>query len=294
MAAVSENASRVTITAGSSGTATLTATTSSGVSTSITVTVVAKKISVTGINITKEVTLNVGQTHTLTPTVLPENANEVVTYTYSSNNEKVATVDANGVIHAVGPGSVSITAKTNTNRSASCSVTVKQPVKSIKILLNKPNAKKVYMAKGQTLSIKAEKNPLTSTDTFSYKTNKKKVAVVSAAGMITAKGKGTAKITVQASSGKKATITVVVSKKQVKAKKVKVKGPSTMKRKQVKKLTVSLVKGNSTDTISFNSSNSAVATVDNYGNVKALKKGKVNITVQSSSGKKAVKKIKIK
>ena len=67
-----------------------------------------------------------------------------------------------------------------------------------------------------------------------------------------------------------------------------------MKRKQVKKLTVSLVKGNSTDTISFNSSNSAVATVDNYGNVKALKKGKVNITVQSSSGKKAVKKIKIK
>ena len=29
-------------------------------------------------------------------------------------------------------------------------------------------------------------------------------------------------------------------------------------------------------------------------NVKALKKGKVNITVQSSSGKKAVKKIKIK
>ena len=294
VAAVSESASRVTITAGSSGTAALTATTSSGVSTTVTVTVVAKKISVTGINITKEVTLNVGQTHTLTPTVLPENANEVVTYTYSSNNEKVATVDANGVIHAVGPGSVSITAKTNTNRSASCSVTVKQPVKSIKILLNKPNVKKVYMAKGQTLSIKAEKNPLTSTDTFSYKTNKKKVAVVSAAGMITAKGKGTAKITVQASSGKKATITVVVSKKQVKAKKVKVKGPSTMKRKQTKKLTVSLVKGNSTDTISFSSSNSAIASVDAYGNVKALKKGKVKITVQSSSGKKAVKKIKIK
>lgn len=59
------------------------------------------------------------------------------------------------------------------------------------------------MAKGQTLSIKAEKNPLTSTDTLSYKTNKKKVAVVSASGMITAKKKGTAKITIQASSGKR-------------------------------------------------------------------------------------------
>ena len=63
-------------------------------------------------------------------------------------------------------------------------------------------------------------------------------------------------------SGKKATITVVVSKKEVKAKKVKVKGPSKMKRKQTKKLTVSLVKAKSTDTISFSSSNPAIASVD--------------------------------
>ena len=276
------------------GTVTLTATATSGVSASIQVNVTPKKVNVTGISITKEVTLNVGQTHTLTPTVLPANANEAVTYTYSTNNAKVATVDANGVIRAVGPGTATITAKTNTNRYAGCTVTVKQPAKSIRIYLNKPNVKKVYMAKGQTLSIKAEKNPLTSTDTLSYKTNKKKVAVVSTSGMITAKKKGTAKITIQASSGKKATITVVVSKKEVKAKKVKVKGPSKMKRKQTKKLTVSLVKAKSTDTISFSSSNPAIASVDAYGNVKAIKKGKVKITVQASSGKKAVKKIKIK
>ena len=291
---VKMSGSRAYLTANAPGTATLTATATSGVTASISVTIVAKKISVTGISITKEVTLNVGQTHTLTPTVLPANANEAVTYTYSSNNQKVATVDANGVIRAVGPGTASITAKTNTNRSAYCTVTVKQPAKSIKIYLNKPSVKKVYMAKGQTLSIKAEKNPLTSTDTLTYKSNKKKVAQVSSTGMITAKGKGTAKITIQATSGKKATITVVVSKKQVKAKKVKVKGPSSMKRKQTKKLTVSLVKAKSTDTLSFFSSNSSIASVDSYGYVKGIKKGTVKITVQASSGKKAVKKIKIK
>ena len=294
VASITTSGTRLTIKAESTGTAVLTATATSGVSASINVTIVPKKVNVTGISITKVVTLNVGQTHTLTPTVLPANANEAVTYTYSTNNAKVATVDANGVIRAVGPGTATITAKTNTNRYAGCTVTVKQPAKSIRIYLNKPNVKKVYMAKGQTLSIKAEKNPLTSTDTLSYKTNKKKVAVVSASGMITAKKKGTAKITIQASSGKKATITVVVSKKEVKAKKVKVKGPSTMKRKQTKKLTVSLVKAKSTDTISFSSSNPAIASVDAYGNVKAIKKGKVKITVQASSGKKAVKKIKIK
>lgn len=294
VASVTTSGGRATIKAVSPGTAVLTVTATSGVTASINVTIVPKKVSVTGISITKEVTLNVGQTHTLTPTVLPTNANETVTYTYTTNNDKVATVDANGVIRAVGPGTATITAKTNTNRTASCTVTVKQPAKSIRIFLNKPSVKKVYMAKGQTLSIKAEKNPLTSTDTLSYKSSKKKIATVSTGGLITAKKKGTAKITVQASSGKKATITVIVSKKELKAKKVKVKGPSSIKRKQTKKLTVSLTKAKSTDTISFSSNKPNIATVDMYGYVTAKKKGKVKITVTASSGKKAVKTIKIK
>ncbi|MGN1206493.1 MAG: leucine-rich repeat protein [Eubacterium sp.] len=294
VASITVSGTRMTVKAVSAGTATLKVTTTSGVSATITVTVVPKKVSVSGISITKEVTLNVGQAHTLTPTILPENANETVTFTYSSNNDKVATVDANGVIRAVGPGSATITAKTNTFRSASCIVTVKQPAKKITIYLNKPNVKKIYMAKGQSISIKAEKNPTTSTDTLSYKSNKKKVADVSGSGLIIAKNKGTAKITVQASSGAKATITVIVSKKEVKAKKIKVKAPSSMKRKQIKKLTVTLSKGNSTDTLSFYSSNSGIASVDAYGYVKAIKKGKVKITIQASSGKKTVKKIKIK
>ncbi|CDD35717.1 putative alpha amylase catalytic domain protein [Roseburia sp. CAG:309] len=149
--------------------------------------------------------------------VTPNNTDDKIEWT--SSNDNVVSVKMSGNradLKAVSAGtatltatatsgvSASITLKTNTNRSANCSVTVKQPAKSIKIYLNKPNVKKVYMAKGQTLSIKAEKNPLTSTDTLSYKTNKKKVAIVSASGVITAKKKGTAKITVQASSGKKA------------------------------------------------------------------------------------------
>ena len=146
---VAMSGNRVDLKTAAVGTVTLTATATSGVSASIQVNVTPKKVNVTGISITKEVTLNVGQTHTLTPTVLPANANEAVTYTYSTNNAKVATVDANGVIRAVGPGTATITAKTNTNRYASCTVTVKQPAKSIRIYLNKPNVKKVYMAKAR-------------------------------------------------------------------------------------------------------------------------------------------------
>lgn len=66
-----------------------------------------------------------------------------------------------------------------------------------------------------------------------------------------------------------------------------------MKRKQTKKLTVSLVKAKSTDTISFSSSNPAIASVDAYGNVKAIKKGKVKITVQLLPERKQLRKLKL-
>ena len=60
------------------------------------------------------------------------------------------------------------------------------------------------------------------------------------------------------------------------------------------RIAAKLIKKKSTDTVSFSSSNAKAAAVDQYGYVTAIKKGKVKITVTTSSGKKAVKKIKIK
>ena len=72
-----------------------------------------------------EVSLEVAETTMLTATVLPETAtNKSVTWT--SSNEAVATVDANGVVTAIALGEVVITATTTdgSDLSASCQVTV--------------------------------------------------------------------------------------------------------------------------------------------------------------------------
>lgn len=288
------NSQSVTIKAVAAGTAVLTGTTSSGIGASITVTVPVPQIKVNGITVDKEVTLNVGGVHQLNPQLTPANANESVTFTYTTSKADVATVDANGLIRAVGPGSASIQAKTSTGKTANCSVTVKSPAKKVTLLVNKPSFKKIYMAKGQNVTLKAKMTPENTTDTITWKSNKAKIAAVNANGVITAKKKGTAKITAMSTSKKKATITVIVQKKEVKAKKVTLKAKKTMKRGKTIRVTPALKSAKSTDTVSFTSNKPAIAKVDAYGYVTGLKKGKVKITVTASSGKKATKTIKVK
>lgn len=90
------------------------------------VTVEAKTIKVTSVAVSPtSLNLEVGQTGTLTATVKPDNAtNKTVTWTTS--NDKVATVDNNGVVTAVGKGTATITAAAD-GKTATCTVTVKVP-----------------------------------------------------------------------------------------------------------------------------------------------------------------------
>ena len=72
-----------------------------------------------------ETSISVGNSETLTATVAPENAaNKRVTWT--SSNENVATVDANGTVTAVKAGTATITATAadGSGKSATCTVTV--------------------------------------------------------------------------------------------------------------------------------------------------------------------------
>ena len=85
----------------------------------------ASVVAVTGVSLDKsELTMNVGETSTLTATVAPSDAfNKDVTW--SSSNEAVATV-ADGKVTAVAAGTANITVKTDDGSfTASCAVTVK-------------------------------------------------------------------------------------------------------------------------------------------------------------------------
>lgn len=83
---------------------------------------------VTGVSLNKDsLTLDVGGSETLTATITPDNAtNQNVTW--KSDNENVATVDANGNVTAVGAGEATITVTTEDgNKTATCTVTVPAP-----------------------------------------------------------------------------------------------------------------------------------------------------------------------
>ena len=79
-------------------------------------------------------TLDVGKSYTLTKTVSPSNA--VTSYTWSSSNTSVATVDGNGKVTAKASGTATITVKTSNGKTATCKVTVNLPTPQITSLSN--------------------------------------------------------------------------------------------------------------------------------------------------------------
>jgi len=109
------------IVAVSSGTAIITATSDSGARiASCTVTV---KIPVTSVTLPeRSVTLKVGETYQLAPTVAPADATDT-SAKYSTRSSSIATVSADGLIRARAAGSTTITV-TIDGRSATCSVRV--------------------------------------------------------------------------------------------------------------------------------------------------------------------------
>lgn len=114
------------VTGKSTGTAIVTATVTDGGLTA-TCEVTVEKVRVTGISLDKtKMTLNEGFSGFLKATVEPSNAYDN-SFTWSSSNSSVATVDAEGLVSAVKNGTAVITAKTNDGgHTASCTVTVRK------------------------------------------------------------------------------------------------------------------------------------------------------------------------
>lgn len=78
----------------------------------------------TGIKLNKtDIVLGTTESYALSTTVTNGNLSQV---TFSTGNKKIATVDENGKITAVGVGTSKITAKTYNGKTASCTVTVKK------------------------------------------------------------------------------------------------------------------------------------------------------------------------
>ena len=184
--------------------------------------------------------------------------------TWKSSDAKVATVDAKGNVKAVNAGTATITA-TLGKVSATFTVTVKNPS-----ITAKADSSVIYTKSKTTTKINVVKDGVTGNATF--RSSNKKVATVSANGIVKAKKAGKVNITVQVGNYKHI-VKITVKKPTMKLVK------SSAKLKKGKKVTIK-VKAAPVSKVTFKSSNKKVATVSSKGVVKAKKKGTATITVK--------------
>jgi|GEM_PF-4895122 len=160
------------------------------------VTVTATKV--TGVILNKtQVSLSVGGFDTLVAEVQPSTANNK-NVAWRSSNEAVATVDENGKVTGVGPGTATITVTTEEGQfTATCQITVGVPVTGV--VLNK-NSTALYI--GDTDQLIASVLPADASNIqVTWGTSNSAVATVSPNGVVTAAGPGTAAITVTTVDG---------------------------------------------------------------------------------------------
>ena len=248
------------------GTATITATSNStGLKTTCKVTVSYVKLDQT------DTALEKGKTMTLTATVYPSSLSDR-SVTWKSSNTAIATVSTAGKVKGVKAGTATITATSKaTGLKTTCTVTVGY------VKLDQTEAS---VEKGKTVTLKATVYPSSLSDkTVTWKSSNTAIATVSTAGKVKGVKAGTATITCTSkATGLKTTCTVTVG--YVKLDKTE----TTLLKDKTVTLTATVYPSSLSDkSVTWKSSNTAVATVSTAGKVKGVKAGTATITCTSKA-----------
>ena len=248
---------------------------------------------------------SVNDTKQLSAEISPENSTQK-NIIWQSSDETIAAVDTNGLVTAKGSGSCKIIAvnEDNSNISAEVSVTVTDgnednKVKEITLTEKSLN----LVAGGESKQVYAVITPSTASNQEAiWQTSDSGIAAVSENGLITPMGAGTCTITVTSKDNPdvKASLTVNVTAENSTS--------SVITGITLSKTTMNLTVGQKdiswvtmTPTTApeslkgeiWTSSNTAVATVDGYGNVTAVGVGTCTITVTSSNNRNVSAKITV-
>ena len=224
----------------------------------------------------------VGESITLTATVSPDNATNK-SVTWSSDDEAVATVDTNGIVSAKSEGTATITAKAG-EQSDTCTVTVsKIPVSSITI-----NGAEPTLVEGDTLILTATITPSdASYKTVTWTSSNDTVAIVDQNGKVTAKSVGTATIKATV-DGVTEECTITVEEKVIPVESITLnKTEAEIFVGAEEKLTATVLPEDATNKdVTWTSSDTTVATVDQNGRVAAQNKAGT-ATITATAGDKS-------
>ena len=249
------------------------------------------------------VSLVKGTTSQIAAEVLPKNANNKKIL-YTSSNETVISVNANGLISAENIGTATITLKAE-NISKTINVTVTSAHVTATGIDVAPGDENVSIVKGGTHKLSATVKPENATNkTLTYSSDREDIASVDTNGLISAKKVGTASVTIHAADGITKTISVTVTEAEVPVTDIEFAPPlpaGTLELTigQVYKFGAKAMPDNATNkNLKFTTSDSSTAWLCGDGNssVKGEKEGTATVTIESESnpGVKKIVNLKIK
>lgn len=255
---------------------------------SCSVTVGKKTVAVESVSLDRNtLSIEVGESETLTATVLPVDATNKEVY-WASTNGAIADVDDYGTVTAKSAGSVTITATTaDGGFVAACEVTAYVPFVPVTGISLDRDA--LALLQGQSVKLIATVEPADATSrTVTWTTSAEGVAGVSQNGIVTAFGEGSATITAKAGDFQ-ATCEVTVTVPEVPVIPVEsiTLNPKTLSLEpgQTALLQATVLPSDATDkTVIWESDNERVARVSQSGRVEALEEG--TATIMATSGDK--------
>ena len=235
--------------------------------------------------------LGLGKTFRLVAKINGQNATNKA-LKWSSSDSSIVSVDANGNIKGkkLGTATVTVYATDGSGAEATCSVRVTRLVTNIELDVNY-----ITLIQGKSHKLTTTISPSNATfKTATYTSDKTDIAIVNSSGVITALKPGTAIITAKAkdTSGVKAicyvNVMAPVSSTGISISESEV----VMSPGETKTVAISIVPNNSTDTFTWSSDNTAVASVNTKrGRITANGIGTANITVMTESGRRGTIKV---
>ena len=199
---------------------------------------------------------------------------------YKSNNTKVLTVGLDtGIMKGVKAGTAIIAARVPGYGDVTCNVTVKSAPSKVTL-----NQTKLSLKPGSTARLTGKLSPTGALTTVTFTSSDSTVAKVDDNGLVTALNPGTTTVTVRTHNGKTAKCSITVTGTILPTSIALGTTEATLYVKNTLTLKGTIQPAKAKATLTFTSSNTAVATVSTKGKVTAKQAGHATITVTTQNG----------
>ena len=224
--------------------------------------------------------MNSGTTAQLTAAISPETA--FASILWSSSDESVATVDANGLVTAVAGGTCTITATAGGSlQTATCTITITQMVTEIVL----PSTT-LLMEYGSTERLTATVLPETAANkNVTWSCSDDNIIELTSNGIATAVGYGTCVVTCTAADGSGVSATCEITVPLYVTGITLSESSLTIAKGDNQMLSAMVAPANATiTTVAWSSSDESIATVNQSGQVTAISEGSCTIFCSSTDG----------